>query len=116
MSGLSLEEIRNRLYALSSDRKADLAEGSLLIAAEDTPDLDIVRYLGFVDEIAARVSSRVGQDRAQETWRDALGEELFVREGFGGDTEDYYDPRNSYLNSVIDRRRGIPITLSIVYL
>jgi regulator of sirC expression with transglutaminase-like and TPR domain len=116
MSGLSLAEIRSRLYALSSDRKADLAEGALLIAAEDAPDLDVDRYLGFVDEFAARVSSRVGQDRAQETWRDALGEELFVREGFGGDTDDYYDPRNSYLNSVIDRRRGIPITLSIVYL
>src|SRR4029453_5021658 len=47
---------------------------------------------------------------------DALNTCLFVEEGFRGDTEEYFDPRNSFLNEVLDRKRGIPITLSVIYM
>jgi len=93
----------------------DLAEASLLIAGEEYPDLDPARYLGRLDELGAQVRERAGDARA-ETLVPALNRLLFEEEGFRGNTEDYYDPRNSFLNDVLDRRTGIPISLSTVYM
>lgn len=108
--------IRTRLREIASSETADLAEGALWIAAEEYPALDVADYLEFVDEIAASTAARLAAAADPETARAALCAEIFGRRGFDGDREDYYDPRNSYLNDVIDRRRGIPITLAIVYL
>jgi regulator of sirC expression with transglutaminase-like and TPR domain len=116
MSRPDTDEIRNRLYALAAENNADLGEGALLIAAEDDPTLDIEPYIHFLDELARKVGAAVGGDDSAERWREAMANELFTRQRFQGDDEEYYDPRNSYLNQVIDRRRGIPVTLSIVYL
>jgi regulator of sirC expression with transglutaminase-like and TPR domain len=66
-----------------------------------------------LDAIAADVRARVG---AEESLLAALTRHVFVELGFRGNQEDYYDPRNSYLNDVLDRRLGIPITLSLVFL
>ena len=85
-----------------------LDEAALLIAAHARPSdrpLDVAAYLGRLDEIAAA---------CKEPSADALVHQLFEVEGFTGDTERYYDPRNSYLDEVLDRRLGIPITLSLV--
>jgi regulator of sirC expression with transglutaminase-like and TPR domain len=112
----SVEEIRTRLYDAARARGGDAAAGALWIAAEEVGDLDVDRYLDFLEACAEAVQRAVGGDRTSDAVRDALGDELFGRQGFRGDQSDYYDPRNSYLNEVIERRRGIPITLSIVYL
>jgi regulator of sirC expression with transglutaminase-like and TPR domain len=78
---------------------------SLLIAAHAYPDLDVDAELGRLDAIAAGCE---GGDL------DGLLRHLFVDLGFAGNAADYYDPRNSFLNEVLDRRTGLPITLSVL--
>jgi regulator of sirC expression with transglutaminase-like and TPR domain len=82
-----------------------LDEAALLIAAHADPSTDIVRYLAELDDLAAECETPRLADVAHH---------LFAVEGFRGNTDDYYDPRNSYLGDVIDRRLGIPITLGVV--
>lgn len=94
----------------------DLAETALHIAEKEYPGLDVRRYLGRLDELAARALSHVPAGAGPAETVAALNRELFDIQGFRGNSQDYYDPRNSYLNEVLDRRLGIPITLSIVYM
>lgn len=84
---------------------ASLDLASLLIAAHANPDLDVEAYLGRLDRLAAA---------SEEPTLEALIAHLFGPQGFRGDRDNYYDPRNSYLDQVLDRRLGIPITLSVV--
>ena len=84
-----------------------LDEAALLIGAHAQPRVDVRRYLGQLDELAVGVESRTLGGVLQLLYR---------TEGFRGNEEDYYDPRNSYLHDVIDRRVGIPITLAVVLL
>jgi regulator of sirC expression with transglutaminase-like and TPR domain len=97
------------------DADIDLAEASLLIAGQEYPDLEPGRYLARLDEMAAALGRRAGDARAEEAVA-SLNRVLFEQEGFHGNTEDYYDPRNSFLNDVLDRRLGIPISLCTVYM
>ncbi len=94
----------------------DLAEAVLLIAADAYPDLSVDHYLRVLDDLAAPVRARVRDDMPVEGFVEALNGHLFGDVGFFGNTADYYDPRNSYLNEVLDRRLGVPITLSVVYM
>ena len=96
------------------DDAVDLAEASLLIASEEYPGLDIARYLGRLDAMGRDVRESLGREPSAAV--EALNRYLFKQEGFHGNQDDYYDPRNSFLNDVIDRRTGIPITLSTVYI
>jgi regulator of sirC expression with transglutaminase-like and TPR domain len=97
-----------RFTALLALAEADLPldEGAFLVAAHAHPGLDLDGWLVRLDEIASRWVARRTPD--------GLAEALFVAEGFTGNVEDYTDPRNSLLDEVIDRRLGIPITLSIL--
>lgn len=95
---------------------ADLARGALLIALEDYPQIDVDEYLGRLDELAARVRARSAPGEPPVFLLGHLHAELFDTDGYRGDADNYYDPRNAYLNEVIDRRIGIPITLSIIFL
>lgn len=97
------------------DPEVSLAEAALLIACEEYPDLDVPHYLARLDEMGAAVRSRLGGTVLGSDVA-ALNDYVFREQGFRGNTEDYYDPRNSFLNEVLDRRTGIPITLSIVYI
>lgn len=85
------------------------------IARDAYPDLDIDAYLARINEIADRVRVRCRPGAPQRALLDQINWALFVEEGYRGNTEDYFDPRNSYLNEVMDRKTGIPITLSILY-
>jgi regulator of sirC expression with transglutaminase-like and TPR domain len=96
------------------DASVDLAEASLLIASEEYPALDISRYLEELDRMGADARDRLAASPQADV--EALNGYLFGEKGFRGNVEDYYDPRNSFLNDVIDRRTGIPITLSMVYM
>ncbi len=116
MAARSVEQIREQLYAAVADPSGDIAVGALWIAAEEYPDLDVEAYRGYLADLAERVSRDVATDAPAEVWQGAIRTELFERERFLGNAEEYYDPRNSFLNDVIDRRLGIPITLSVVYL
>ena len=94
----------------------DLAQMALLIAAAEYPDLDVEEELRALDSLAAGASRRLGKEADPLARANALSEYLFDEVGFRGNREDYYDPRNSFLNEVLRRRFGIPITLSLVYI
>jgi len=102
--------------ATASEESIDLAEAALMIAAEAYRDLDIPYYLARIDEMARTLKQRLRRDIAAAETILALNRYLFEELGFSGNAVDYYDPRNSYLNEVLDRRLGIPITLSMVYI
>lgn len=112
----AVEEIRERLYEAAADPSADVAGSTLWIAIEEYPDLKPGPYLDYLSKLAERVTETAANDTSPAGWRRALASEIFERERFVGNRNDYYDPRNSYLNDVIDRRLGIPITLAVVYL
>jgi len=98
------------------DARIDLAEACLMIAEDAYPGLDVGRYLGDIERMALRLRGRMPQSCGAEEGVLALNEFLFEHLGYCGNVDDYYDPRNSYLNEVIERRTGIPITLSILYM
>ena len=94
----------------------DLARACLLIAQDAYPGLDVDGYLGEIERLAARLRGRLPEAGDAEARVVALNEFLFADLGFTGNTDQYYDPRNSYLNEVLDRRTGIPLTLSVLYM
>jgi regulator of sirC expression with transglutaminase-like and TPR domain len=98
------------------DAKIELARACLQIAEDAYPGLDVDGYVGELERFAKRLRARLGINAAAEDRIIALNEFLFDDLGFSGNADDYYDPRNSYLNEVIDRRKGIPITLSVLYM
>ena len=98
------------------DEEINLAEAALLIASEEYPDLDIAAYLARLDEMAATLKRRLRADISPADTIVALNRFLFVEYGFTGNAADYYDPRHSFLNEVLDRKRGIPLTLALVYI
>jgi regulator of sirC expression with transglutaminase-like and TPR domain len=100
----------------SGDGEFDLAEAALLLATDEYPVLDVAAYLARLDALSDSVRNRLHESASVQAKLAALNEVLFTEERFTGNTDEYYDPRNSFLNEVLDRRLGIPITLSIVYL
>jgi len=98
------------------DSRIDLARACLMIAQDAYPGLDLERYLGEIERMAIRLRTRMPQSNAAEEKVVALNQFLFDDLGYWGNTDDYYDPRNSYLNEVIDRKTGTPISLSILYM
>lgn len=107
---------RARFAELLERDPVPLDEAALAIAQEEYPALEPEAYLTRLDDLAARVAQRVpGPVRAASALR-ALRAVLHDEEGLRGNDDDYYDPRNSFLNEVLDRRLGIPITLALVYI
>jgi len=98
------------------DERIDLARSALLIAAEEYPALDIARYLDRLDELAREVAPRLELATGAAERVSVLNRFLFTERGFAGNREHYEDPRNSFLNEVLDRCAGIPITLALVYM
>ena len=98
------------------DARIDLAHACLMIAQDAYPGLQVERYLGDIERLALRLRSRTPQTASPEERVAALNEFLFGEVGLRGNTEAYYDPRNSFLNDVLERRLGIPITLSVLYM
>jgi regulator of sirC expression with transglutaminase-like and TPR domain len=98
--------------------QVDLAFAALLIALDEYPGLDFSMYLARIDAFAERALSRLHFDASERPMEaiESINYELFETEGFRGNRDEYYDPRNSFLNEVLDRKRGIPITLSILYM
>ena len=106
-----LKELLNR-----PEEEMSLAEAALLIAQDEYPHLDISAYLQRLDDLSRDVGARLSPGAPPENIIAAMNNLLFQEEGFAGNEKNYYDPRNSFLNDVLDRRLGLPITLSIVYM
>ena len=96
------------------DEQIDLAEAALLIARTEYSGLESSAQLRRLDEMAGKFT--VAPELSSVAHVQSLNEFLFEQEGFAGNEEEYDDPRNSFLNDVLDRKKGIPITLSLVYM
>jgi len=105
-----------RQAAARGEDKIDLGRAALTIALTDYPDLDISTYLARIDELAVEVIHRCDVGGEVHETIAALNYVLFEQHGFRGNRDDYYDPKNSFLNEVLKRRLGIPITLSVLYM
>lgn len=107
-----------RFTAAAASPDPDLAAPALLIARLGYPRLDPAPYLARLEELGDAAAGRLAADpRADRQGAiDALNRFLFEDEGFSGNTGDYDDPRNNFLNQVLDRRTGSPITLAVVYI
>jgi regulator of sirC expression with transglutaminase-like and TPR domain len=99
-----------------SDEDINLAKAALYIAQEEYANLDIEEYLNALDTMASEIQERLPESRYPLRMIQTINQYLYDDLGFSGNKIDYYDPRNSFLNDVIDRRLGIPITLALVYL
>jgi len=98
------------------DGAIPLAEAALLMACEEYPQLEIGPYLDRLDEIAETAKPHIEEGKSPLDVVAIINDVLFDQFGFRGNEDNYYDPRNSFFNDVLDRRLGIPITLSTVYL
>jgi regulator of sirC expression with transglutaminase-like and TPR domain len=100
-----------------SDEDIELDVAALLIAEWEYEGLDVSRYTALLDDFAERVQ-HAWRDRQEPAFAEirAINRTLFQELGFRGNDDDYYDPRNSFLHQVIERRIGIPITLSVLYI
>lgn len=98
------------------DRDIDLGKASLYIAQAEYPDLNIDEYLNTLDLMSNELSKKLPEERYPLKIIKVINNYLFAELGYQGNRYHYYDPCNSFLSDVIDRRTGIPITLSVIYL
>jgi regulator of sirC expression with transglutaminase-like and TPR domain len=99
-----------------AENSIELGRAALAMAASDYPNLDIEAYLARIEELASAVVARLGATTDPYRSIAALNHVLFKERGFRGNREHYFDPRNSFLNEVLDRKTGIPISLSVLYM
>jgi regulator of sirC expression with transglutaminase-like and TPR domain len=98
------------------EEQIDLGRAALAIARQEYPELKIEDCLYQLDQFGQSVERRLGEERNPYRTIAALNTVLFKELGFEGNRAEYYDPKNSFLNDVIARKRGIPISLSVVYI
>ena len=112
-----LESIRGQFAALAEkeEDQIDLVEAALMIARTAFPDLSVSDCTELLDRWAERLQSGLGDSPSAGDILIRLNRILFDEEGFRGNRQNYYDPQNSFLNRVIERKLGIPITLSLIY-
>jgi regulator of sirC expression with transglutaminase-like and TPR domain len=112
-----MQSAQQQLAALSClpDVAIDLPRGALLISALFRPDLDPGLHLRRLESLSIAAVSNVPRDLALPERVRRLNRFLFDQEGFSGNFDDFYDPRNSFLDQVLERRTGIPISLALVY-
>jgi regulator of sirC expression with transglutaminase-like and TPR domain len=115
---MTREEARRQFTAIMAreENELELDRATLLIAAEEYPHLEIETYLAQLDLFAQEARQRPDASTDPRARLFSLSDHLFHQLGFRGNEQDYYDARNSFLNDVIDRRIGIPITLSVIYI
>jgi regulator of sirC expression with transglutaminase-like and TPR domain len=115
---LRLDELgeRFRNFATLPSAWLDLEEGSYLIAESAYPNLNRQHYSGLLDQMAAELRERLNPMPRGRELVERINAYVFGELGFRGNEENYYDPDNCYINRVLDRRLGLPITLSAVYL
>ncbi len=101
---------------VQSDEYFPLLEAAVSLGQDDYPELDVQQVLGDVDQLLARIKRRLPGDASALQKLRTLNQFFFRDLGFGGNINDYYDPDNSYMNAVLKTRRGIPITLAVLWL
>lgn len=99
-----------------AEDQIDLGRAALAIATQEYPDLKIDDCLSQLDQLGQAVELRMGDEKNPYRIIAALNTVLFKEQGFQGNHSEYYDPKNSFLNDVIIRKKGIPISLSVIYM
>ena len=116
MSAEKFDPFVSEWISFSKNSKHNLIEKSLKLAQIlEYPDLDIPKYIEKINEIGNSLKLKISDVKNSTYLISMLNEHIFEKYEFQGDDEDYYDPRNNFLNAVIDKKTGIPITLSIIY-
>jgi len=103
-------------FCLKHGEEFDLEEGVWLLALTRYPEINVEAYRALMDHFAAELRERIDYSESDKEILGTINNYLFDELGFSGNEENYYDPQNSYLNQVIDRRKGNPINLSLLYL
>jgi len=103
-------------FCLKQGEDFDIEEGVLLLAQTQFPGINISAYVALLDSYASDLRVLIDPDAEAEQILATINDYLFERLGFYGNEENYYQPENSYINCVLDRRTGNPISLSLVYL
>jgi regulator of sirC expression with transglutaminase-like and TPR domain len=103
-------------FCLKHGEEFDLEEGVWLLAMTEYPDINVEAYRALLDHFADELRERIDFNETDKEILSTINNYIFDELGFSGDEEKYYDPQNSYLNRVIDRRKGNPINLSVLYL
>ncbi|MDA0739033.1 MAG: transglutaminase-like domain-containing protein [Nitrospirae bacterium] len=118
IADIRLADIEHSLKALTTSptESHDLETGAFLIAQAAYPDLDIQAYQRQIEDMATILKQRCEPSMAPRQAIQMINQHLFHELGFKGNTQDYYDPDNSFLHQVIDQRVGIPISLCVLYL
>ena len=114
MSSQITEQLRG-VFA-TPDHRIEIGRAALVIAQLEYPELDVEVWLEKLERFAMEAKERLGEEVDPRRIIEILNGYVFDHLGFHGNHDDYYDPRNSFLNDVIQRRAGIPITLSVIYL
>ncbi len=109
-----LTTMRFRDLAKLPDEEIDLGRAALLMATMQYPDLDVENGLARLDGLASAVRERMGEATGDFKQLEAMTRYLYGELGFRGNHDEYYDPRNSFLNDVLERRLGIPISLAVL--
>ena len=99
---------------VADDATLPVLEAAVAVAQDESPDLDVQGVLARIDGLADRLRRRIPADAAPLQRLRLLNRYFFQELGFAGNVNDYYDPRNSFLNDVLDRKIGIPISLAVV--
>ncbi len=115
---MNLSSARQKFYqeTQKSDEYIDLARAALYIAQEEYPELEPEIYIKTLDAMAEELSRQLPTNRYPLLMIQKINQYIYEELGFNGNNNDYYDTQNSFLNKVIDRRLGIPISLSLIYL
>lgn len=103
-------------FCLKQGEDFDIEEGVLLLARTQFPTINPAAYSALLDSFATDLREQIDPDAEGEQILATINDYLFRQLGFAGNEENYYDPENSYINCVMDRRTGNPISLSLVYL
>ena len=101
---------------VADDREFSQLEAAIAVAHDEEPSLDVQGVLSQIDALAARLKQRIAADAGAMQRLRTLNRYFFQELGFAGNVNDYYDPHNSYLHRVLATRRGIPITLALLYI
>ena len=101
---------------VQSDAEFPLFEAAISLAQDEYPDLDVQQVLGEVDQLCARLKRRIPPDAAPMHRLRLLNQFFFTTLGFGGNVNNYYEPDNSFIHAMLRTRRGIPITLAVLWL
>ncbi len=113
---LKSEKVVERLHQLLADDSCDLEDACLLLASVEKPQLQLHVIREEFDRISVRLNNALKSASTPRQVAETLGRTLGEEENFSGNAEDYHDPGNSYVDDVLARRVGIPISLSAIYM